>query len=374
MSQLSRTEWEALYGTTGTVFPDNTTGEISEGDMRTFGKNASDSIPFTRNDSYTWAFPKADTSGTNTYAVTLSPAITAYTNGMKIHVKIKTASTGASTLNANTVGARKIFLAPSTQADSGDLIDEQEYIMSYDSALDAAVGGWLIIGGGGGGGGAVDSVNGQTGVVQVNADDVPFTPAGNLSATDVQAALEELDSEKVAEDQIIGIQDVNIPAAAMWPRGTDGCAPLTNYSMATSLLDVMALRFGLTGAEYAQTHFTLPRKWNNGTITYQIKWKPEAAGTGDVRFAVQGAAYSNDDALTGAFGTAVAVVDTYIAADDLHVTPVSGALTISGTPAAGDLVALQVSRDPGHTDDTFTQGALFIDITLFITTTAAIDA
>jgi hypothetical protein len=198
MSQLSRTEWEALYGTTGTVFPDNTTGEISEGDMRTFGKNASDSIPFTRNDSYTWAFPKADTSGTNTYAVTLSPAITAYTNGMKIHVKIKTASTGASTLNANTVGARKIFLDPSTQADSGDLVDEQEYIMSYDSALDSAVGGWLIIGGGGSGGGDVDSVNGQTGVVQINADDVPFTPAGNLSATDVQAAIEELDAEKLA--------------------------------------------------------------------------------------------------------------------------------------------------------------------------------
>lgn len=44
--------------------------------------------------------------------------------------------------------------------------------------------------------GGVSSVNGQTGAVEVNADDVPFTPAGNIVATDVQAAIEELDSEK----------------------------------------------------------------------------------------------------------------------------------------------------------------------------------
>lgn len=35
----------------------------------------------------------------------------------------------------------------------------------------------------------------------------------------------------------IGVQDVNIPSAAMWPRGTDGCAPLTNYSMPTAVVD-----------------------------------------------------------------------------------------------------------------------------------------
>jgi hypothetical protein len=45
------------------------------------------------------------------------------------------------------------------------------------------------------GGGAVDSVNGKTGVVVVDAGDIPFTPAGNIVATDVQAAVEELDGD-----------------------------------------------------------------------------------------------------------------------------------------------------------------------------------
>jgi hypothetical protein len=51
--------------------------------------------------------------------------------------------------------------------------------------------------------GAVDSVFGRTGAVvaaasDYDADQVDVTPAGNIAATDVQAALEELDTEKAA--------------------------------------------------------------------------------------------------------------------------------------------------------------------------------
>lgn len=52
-----------------------------------------------------------------------------------------------------------------------------------------------------GGGGAVDSVFGRTGVVvaangDYNAGNITNTPAGSIAATDVQAALNELDTEK----------------------------------------------------------------------------------------------------------------------------------------------------------------------------------
>jgi hypothetical protein len=43
---------------------------------------------------------------------------------------------------------------------------------------------------------AVDSVNGATGAVVLDAGDIAITPAGNIAATDVQAALQELDGEK----------------------------------------------------------------------------------------------------------------------------------------------------------------------------------
>lgn len=51
-------------------------------------------------------------------------------------------------------------------------------------------------GGGGGGGGAVDSVNGQTGVVQLNAVDIPYTPSGGVTSNNVQNAITELDGDK----------------------------------------------------------------------------------------------------------------------------------------------------------------------------------
>lgn len=44
MAQRSTTQLKALYGTSGTIFPDNTTQEISEADMRGFGEDLADSM------------------------------------------------------------------------------------------------------------------------------------------------------------------------------------------------------------------------------------------------------------------------------------------------------------------------------------------
>lgn len=49
---------------------------------------------------------------------------------------------------------------------------------------------------GGGGGGAVDSVNGETGTVVLTANEIGSTATGDVSATNVQAAIAELASEK----------------------------------------------------------------------------------------------------------------------------------------------------------------------------------
>lgn len=45
-------------------------------------------------------------------------------------------------------------------------------------------------------GGPVASINGKTGIATLNASEVPFTPTGNIAATDTQAAIAELDTEK----------------------------------------------------------------------------------------------------------------------------------------------------------------------------------
>lgn len=66
-------------------------------------------------------------SGTNTITATTAPAITAYVTGMRIHLKIGNANTGAATLNLNSVGAVNIkrfspYNGNTVDLVSGDLI------------------------------------------------------------------------------------------------------------------------------------------------------------------------------------------------------------------------------------------------------------
>ena len=51
-----------------------------------------------------------------------------------------------------------------------------------------------------------------------------------------------------------------------------------------------------------------------------------------------------------AVGTAQNVTDTWIADDDLHVTSYSSAITIGGSPVAGELAVFQLSRDVAADD------------------------
>jgi hypothetical protein len=191
---------------------------------------------------------------------------------------------------------------------------------------------------------------------------------GTLSSqTDLQAALDA----KAALTAVIGIQDLFIPAAAMWPRITGGCGVLTQYEMATSLFNVQGLPFDQTTQEFAQFQVVFPRKWNVGTVTVVPYWTAQS-GSGDVQWGISGGAYSNDDALTVALGSAQTSDDTLLATNDLHIGPATSAITLAGTPASADFLALQVSRNPAS--DTLSGDAILLGISVRITTTAAIDA
>lgn len=220
------------------------------------------------------------------------------------------------------------------------------------------------------GGGAVASVNGQTGVVVLDAGDVGADASGTAASL---IATEVTNRNNAIAAATIGVQDLPIPAQAMWPRITSGCSVLTQYEMSTSLLNLQGLEFSSSVQQFAQMNVPLPRKYNNGTVTVVIHWKPLASGTGDVRWGIQLASYRNDDALTGAFGTEVAVTDTFIATDDLHITSASAAITPSGTVADGNLMALQINRDPANGGDTLTVNAILIAVIVRITTDAAVD-
>lgn len=197
----------------------------------------------------------------------------------------------------------------------------------------------------------------------------PTVPTAAATTNTAQAASTAFVQQEIAA-KTVGVQDLFIPASAMIARLTNGAA-LAQVEMATSLLNILAQAFDQTTQEFVQFTVALPRKWNNGTVTIVPYWTAQS-GTGTVQWGISGGAYSNDDALTVAFGSAQTSDDTLIATNDLHIGPATSAITLAGTPADADYLAIQVSRNPAS--DTLNADALLLGISIRITTDAAIDA
>jgi len=73
-----------------------------------------------------------DAAGSDTYAITPSPAITAYAAGQLFTFKAGTANTGAATLNVNGLGAKDIKKDTSTALATGDILLNQIVTVVYD--------------------------------------------------------------------------------------------------------------------------------------------------------------------------------------------------------------------------------------------------
>lgn len=78
----------------------------------------------------------ADSVGTDAYAITLVPAITAYTTGLVVNFKAGTANTGNATLNVNAVGAKNILKGFNQTLATGDIALGQIVTVVYDATAD----------------------------------------------------------------------------------------------------------------------------------------------------------------------------------------------------------------------------------------------
>lgn len=73
-----------------------------------------------------------DSAGSDSYAITVSPAPTAYTTGMRFSFISGTANTGACTLNVNSLGAKNIKKNVSVDLSTGDILLNQVVLVEYD--------------------------------------------------------------------------------------------------------------------------------------------------------------------------------------------------------------------------------------------------
>jgi len=174
--------------------------------------------------------------------------------------------------------------------------------------------------------------------------------------------------------KIAGTETIFIPANGMYLPTTNPAEAASVETTATRP-ELKVLDFDPSTAQYSQFVIAMPKSWNLGTVTFQAFWSPSNTDTGNALIGLQGVGVANDDTSDIAFGTAVDVTDAGGgAAEDVLVSPVSGAVTIAGTPADDDFTYFQVYRNAAAGGDTFTGDVRLLGIKLFYTTDAANDA
>jgi len=174
--------------------------------------------------------------------------------------------------------------------------------------------------------------------------------AGKVQVTDNDLDLQDSD----ANIQVAGADPkagMRIPANALFPATTTGCATLAQGETTTNKINYKYLAFDGATEEYAWVHIPTPDWWDLSTIKIKFHWTP-ASGSGDVIWGAAGLARSDDDVLDTALGTAVTVTDTVLAVGDEHITAYTAAITVGGTPAKGDALYLRVYRDADAAGDT----------------------
>ena len=174
--------------------------------------------------------------------------------------------------------------------------------------------------------------------------------------------------------KIAGKETMWVPASAMYGATTNG-ADAQQVETTATRPDMKVLDFDASTDEFAQFSVAFPKSWNEGTITYQVYWTPGSTNTGNCIFGLQGVACADSDTIDVAYGTAVEVTDAGIGTvEDQQITSESGAVTIAGSPAAGELTYFQLFRNADDGSDTFSADARVIGVKIFFTTDAANDA
>tara|TARA_Y100001938_G_scaffold134797_1_gene195682 strand:+ start:3857 stop:5608 length:1752 start_codon:yes stop_codon:yes gene_type:complete len=193
---------------------------------------------------------------------------------------------------------------------------------------------------------------------------------GGTNVTSTAAELNKLDGVGVLRQA--GLETIYVPAAAMYPNSTNGCADLEQVELSNGP-ELKCLDFDPSSDENAQFTVCFPKSWNEGTVTFQAFWTVTGTNTGTVAWGLSGGSMADDASINTAFGTNVVATAKAFSgtSNDMTVSAVSGAVTIANA-AADTQTYFQIMRDVSA--DSQSGDARLLGIKLFFTTDAANDS
>ena len=172
--------------------------------------------------------------------------------------------------------------------------------------------------------------------------------------------------------KLVGKETIYVPAAAMYPNTTAGCADIEQVELSNGP-ELKCLDFDPSSDENAQFTVAFPKSWNEGTVTFQAFFTVTGTNTGTVAWGLSGGSMADNASINTAFGTnVVATAKAHSGtSNDINVTAESGAVTIANA-AVDTLTFFQIMRDVSA--DTQSGDARLLGIKLFFTTDAPNDS
>lgn len=160
---------------------------------------------------------------------------------------------------------------------------------------------------------------------------------------------------------------IQIDAASLLPRLSLGATP-GHFATSGNAWNYATMDFPDGSLTHADFKFVLPSDYNGGTMTAIFYWTANSTSTNSVVWQIVMGAMADDEALDHSVPTAQTVTDANkSSAYDVNVTSATSAITISGTPAAGELCHGTVYRDASHASDNLAATASLIAVVLTYT-------
>lgn len=126
---------------------------------------------------------------------------------------------------------------------------------------------------------------------------------------------------------------------------TNGATSPTKTEMATNKQNLNDWTFPTGVQRYIEVAHPLPSDYNGGTLTAKFFWTANSSSTNSVVWGIQGRAYADNDAIDASWGTAQEVTDANgSSAYTQRISVATSALTLAGSPAAGQMVRWRIYR------------------------------
>ena len=135
-------------------------------------------------------------------------------------------------------------------------------------------------------------------------------------------------------------------AAGGWPSATNGGTGPTKTESATNKVNLYTLDFVTAAQKYAEWTAYLPSNYTSAaTVTATFVWTASGTSTNSVVWGCAARAYGDSVTIDQAYSAGVEVTDAHTAtALQVQISGATAAITIAGSPAAGQLCQFRVYR------------------------------